>query len=927
LNKQFTSQQRVLSLSTVSQAVALTLAGVTGAYAQTAPAPAPTASEAAKAEEAKRLSTIVVRGIRKGIEDAISVKKNADSIVESIAAEDIGKLPDSSIAESIARLPGVAAQRVNGRATEISIRGLSGDFANTLLNGREQTSTGNNRSVQFDQYPSELLAGVQIYKTPTSSLVGQGLSGTINLETVRPLNFPGRTINLNLRGEKSGLGTDFTGTGTRFNATYIDQFADRTIGVAVGFARLAQKRETFREEKYGENDEADFANVNGGAKFRFNQGFKYFVDDADETRDAFAGTLEFRPNKEMTHTLDVFYSKFDKEFTKRGIEAQMNDSWKGAGNPQAAQLTNATVTNGRLVSGTWLNVNPLRRTIWEPRQDELNSVGWNSKWKFAPNWTGTVDLNYSTAKSKEQIAEMEAGLWNNTTNARQSETVTVSNYNQITGLSFPAGTNTSIRLTDPEGWGQNGYNKTITTNDKIKAIRVSAARDMDGFFSKIDAGLNYTQRDKTKGSIEEFLRLPAGNTTGTPLPSSATTISLGSSGLSTVSFDPALIYPSAYRLDPNVNGDILRKGWEVNEKITTGFLRADIDTELGGFGLRGNAGVQIVRSDQSSTAPAVDNAQQSSFSLRTLGKTYTDVLPTMNLALDVGSDQIVRFGLGKQMARARMDQLTAFTRSEVSPGALSAQQQATCPAGQTCGKWTGSGGNPLLDPFRATAFDISYEKYFGNKGYVSAAYFHKDLESYIFDLTDKAFNFTGFPNLTGRTPLSNIGEFSRPVNGKGGVIKGLELAVNVPLSLATPVLDGFGVQFSFSDTQSKVRPFGDNDVRPLPGLSRKVQTFTAYYEKHGFSARISTRDRSPFISEISGFGGDREYRYARAEQITDVQFGYDFNSGALKGLSLLLQVNNASNEPYREYDPSNPTVDTKKDTYGRTVLFGASYKF
>src|SRR5690606_27950505 len=122
--------------------------------------------------EAVNLDRVVVTGIRRGIESAISVKRDATSIVEAISAEDIGKLPDVSIAESIARLPGMAAQRVAGRAQVITVRGLSPDFATTLLNGREMVSTGDNRSVEFDQYPSELISGVTVYKTPDSGLVG-----------------------------------------------------------------------------------------------------------------------------------------------------------------------------------------------------------------------------------------------------------------------------------------------------------------------------------------------------------------------------------------------------------------------------------------------------------------------------------------------------------------------------------------------------------------------------------------------------------------------------------------------------------------------------------------------------------------------------------------------------------------------------------
>lgn len=190
----------------------------------------------------QQLDTVVVTGIRKGIEDAISVKKNKDSIVEAISAEDIGKLPDASVAESIARLPGVTAQRTAGRAQQISIRGMAPDFATALLNGREQVTTGDSRGVEFDQYPSELLSSVLIYKTPDGALIGQGLSGTVDLQTVRPLNFKTRQLAFNVREQQTGvgLGKDREGDGRRLSAFYVDQFFDRTLGVALGWARFTE---------------------------------------------------------------------------------------------------------------------------------------------------------------------------------------------------------------------------------------------------------------------------------------------------------------------------------------------------------------------------------------------------------------------------------------------------------------------------------------------------------------------------------------------------------------------------------------------------------------------------------------------------------------------------------------------------------------
>ncbi len=899
------ARRALLQATPVAAAVAALLVSANAAQAQTATAPGAAPQ------------VITVTGIRRGIESAINVKKNADAIVESISAEDIGKLPDSSIAESIARLPGVTAQRVGGRATEINIRGLSGDFANTLLNGREQVSTGNNRSVEFDQYPSELLSGVSIYKTPTADLLGQGLSGTIDLQTVRPLNFSQRVVGVNLRGEKNGGGTPFEGDGTRFNFTYIDQFADRTVGVAFGVARLNQKVSKSRGETYDTSNTGNFANVNGGANFTFNQGFKYFVDATDETRTGAMAVLEYKPNKNFSSVVDLFYSKFDKDVTKRGLEVQVNDSWK-SGNAalayQAPTLTNATVTNNRLISGVWGNVNPLSRTIWEPREDDLKSLGWNNKLKFANGWTGIADLSYSSAKSKEQIVEMEAGVFDTVNNRPLPGTVTISDYNRITGLQYDHGNPAIVRLTDPESWGQNGYDKIISTKDELKAVKLVAQKDLEGFFSRMSFGVNLSTREKTKGSAENFLRLPARGASnpnpGTPLPAGAGSLLLPGLGFNTVSFDPGAAYPALYRLDRNINGDILRKGWLVEEEVNTAFVKADIDTELFGKPLRGNLGTQIIQTKQSSTAPVVDNTDQSRFTLRTAGKSYTDFLPALNLAMELGGDQFLRMGLGRQMARPRMDQLSAFTRSEVNDQL----------------RWTGSGGNPELDPYRATALDLSYEKYFGTKGYISVAGFYKDLKSYIFDFKNTRYNFTGFPNFSGRTPTSNIGEFTAPTNGNGGTIKGIELAVDVPLNLLFKPLNGFGIQASYSDTQSAIKPFGDGDVRPLPGLSRKVQTLTAYYENSGFSVRVANRKRSAFIAEIEGFGADREYKYARPETITDLQLGYEIQRGIAKGLNFLVQVNNLNNEPYVEYDAST-NRDTKNDEYGRTVLFGVSYKF
>ena len=169
--------------------------------------PAAPAEEApAQQADVDTLDAVVVKGIRHSIAKSVETKSESNSIVEAISAEDIGKLPDLSIADSISRLPGLTTQRVDGRSQVINIRGMSEQFAGTLLNGREQVSTGDSRGVEFDQYPAELINAVVVYKTPDAGIIGQGLSGTVDLQTIRPLDLGERRILFSGHGEKNSLG-------------------------------------------------------------------------------------------------------------------------------------------------------------------------------------------------------------------------------------------------------------------------------------------------------------------------------------------------------------------------------------------------------------------------------------------------------------------------------------------------------------------------------------------------------------------------------------------------------------------------------------------------------------------------------------------------------------------------------------------------
>ncbi|MEW6705033.1 MAG: TonB-dependent receptor [Pseudomonadota bacterium] len=893
--------------ATAGAVVLLMSAG--GAYAQ-----AQGETQAAGGEAAPQ--TVVVTGIRRGIESAIATKKNADAVVESISAEDIGKLPDTSIAESISRLPGVASQRVAGRSQSINIRGMSGDFVGTLLNGREQVSTGDNRAVEFDQYPSELLSRVDIYKTPQANLIGQGLSATVDMQTVRPLAFSNRALVFNLRGEKNSLGkrnADSSDTGSRFSASYIDQFADRTFGVALGYARLDSPGQGDRWEAWGYTTDPNATNPDGSSA-KVLGGFKAYVDSSKQVRDGLMGVFQWKPSKNFESVVDLYYSRFEKEQKTRGFEVGL--PWGGA------TLSNAVVRDGYLVGGTFTGVKPVLRNDLNERTDELSAFGWNNQLTLG-DWKAVADLSWSKADRQESILETYAGTVPGSAGARDTAEFT---FDPNTGLpTLKTGLNYAdpsiIKLVDSGGWGQDGYLKHLNVKDELKALRLEGSRNLDGIFSRLSAGVHYSERSKTKEVPEWWVDLKtstrnsSGFTTApTDLPAG---LALSPTTLGFVGFGGMLSYDipgalgSLYNLTPKVHKDIWNKNWEVTEKVATAFAMGNIDAELGPVSLRGNVGVQVVRTDQSSTAYTLPNSSDAgNVQPNTDGKTYTDVLPSLNLAFGFSNDQVVRLGLAREMMRPRLDQLRASTSYSYD-----------VPRDE----WSGDGGNPRLDPFRANAADLTYEKYFGNKGLLSAQAFYKDLKSYIYK-QDVPYDFVGLTNpVTGLpNPADTIGKFNLPANGQGGTIRGWEVAASIPLNMLSSALDGFGVVASYAHTDSSIEPNGPGSTMMLPGLSKRVTNLIAYYEKYGFSARVAQRFRSEFVGEISGFGADRELVFIKPEKVVDVQLGYEFAQGPMKGLSVLLQVNNLTNAEYARQEQDGAPKEYVK--YGRTVLFGLNYK-
>ncbi|MCC8542143.1 TonB-dependent receptor [Xanthomonas euvesicatoria] len=918
--------------SALSIALAVAMAP-TWAAAQTAtPAQASDAQQGASEQTAGAvtdLDKVQVTGLRRAIEGAISVKRDSTSIVEAISAEDIGRLPDVSIAESLARLPGLAAQRVAGRAQVISVRGLSPDFSTTLLNGREVVSTGDNRSVEFDQYPSELVSGVTVYKTPDAGLVGQGLSGTVDMQTARPLSYNERVIAIGGRYQRNSLGkaANVDPYGNRFNVSYIDQFADRTIGLTIGYAHTdmpIQENQVGLYEPWQQvNAQRQRPGVADGVYF--SDGIKALRRTGNQKRDGVMATLQYRPSNAWTSTLDAFHTEAEQIDTANQFELNLSN-YNGGYTP-GLNISNVRVNDrNTFIGGDASGVYPLVRGMYNKREDKIDAFGWNNE-ITAGSVKIVADLNYSKATRDE------LNLENNLQRAPmpQLDTVGVSvvgnGFSQLTpGMNY---SNPDELFLTNTIYGS-GYGKVPSVEDVLKCARLQASFPMPealSWFSDLDVGVNYANREKQKTQPEGNITLGAQGEATVAADLQYAPVNLGFAGLGSL---PAWNVPATvarYMLfNPSDDASFLvSKAWTVEEKITTAWLRANINTEWGEVGVRGNIGVQLQSADQSSQANYWDASQPAGSEVRPIddGKTYRDWLPSLNLAFQFPYEQTLRFAMAKQVARPRVDQLRASLEFGVDT---------------STGRPGASGGNPMLDPWRANALDISYEKYFADRAYVAAAFFYKDLKSYIYTQSRDNYDFSalvaGYVPPPGSAPVLTTGTFSAPFNGKGGTLRGVELTASLPLDLILAPLEGFGIQASatFNDSDVKIRDpesassVGDGEIS-LPGLSKRVYNLTAYYEHKGFEARVSQRRRSDFIGEIGNFNGNRTLRYVVGENITDAQISYNFSeASSLSGLTLLLQASNLSNSPYRTYAE---TKDRPLEyiEWGRTFVLGANYKF
>ncbi|MCL1078695.1 TonB-dependent receptor [Parashewanella spongiae] len=919
----------------------------------------------------EKIERIQITGFRRSLIDSLNAKRFADTVSEQLSADDLGSLPDVSMADALTRLPGISAVRTSGQAAEINIRGMSGGFVASTLNGREQVSTNGERSIQFDQYPSELINSAAVYKSSKASLIEGGIAGTVELETISPLDADdAKKFKVNLRGMHNDRAGEVYGSqdyGHRFTVSYLDKYLDETVGVAVGYARLQQPSVATQFIGFAVNDSTDVDHLaddtNGPesnpANEYISEGFELQHVGGVETRNAYMATIEWAPVESFNFKADAFVSRFDKDAFARGMRVKFggpNAAWNNA------NLDGNVVTGGNVnrTSNSYTRVEIVNDNNRDT--DEVNSFGVNAAWQVTDDLAVDFDVSYSGSKSNFR----NGLLWSNVAVDANAETPifdeNVSINYQLNGLDLPdVGFNQADAFSDINRVVVSKYGiYPFLNDDSITAYRLDFDYSLDSeIFSSVQFGVRYSDRHYSKDrAVFEYGNDGAFSKKEPPL-------RLTEDMVDVVDWEGDFSYfPSYLAIDVNqalnawfpagipqpvqtwgnAGGVIDPKGYTTNyswtvlqsgdvfEKVLSAYAMVNIDAEIASIPVSGNIGIRAVDTDQKATILEFvgDNPElgaqyivdeqgivNNQYAPTLKGIEYTDYLPSLNLSFNIDEDgQYIRFAAAKVMSRSPISRLA---------GDISAQADND-------GRITGSSNNnPFLKPFYANQYDLSFESYSENTSYV-AALFYKDIKSFIqtvpipeFDFKGNGFNVPDFiiDPLSGEQIETVNGTYTTAVNNaEGGYIRGIELAYSHVFDWLPDAWSGLGFNLSYSYTESEVSRLtnlgGESVKQSLPGLSKQVASATFFYGYEGFETRMNVRYRDEFVSEQVAL--DNQVVNFDDELVLDYQASYAFNDD----FSVLFQVNNFTDEPTKSYFGKQANTGTIQ-YFGREFYMGFNY--
>jgi len=844
------------------------------------------------------LEEVVVSGIRASLRDALEVKMNSDLVVDAISSEDIGQLPDVTIAESINRLPGINATRDRGNDSQAVVRGLGARLVLGTINGREVASSEPDRNVRWEVYPSEVVSGVQVYKTQSADLIAGGVAGTINISTLQPLDYKGPAFVVRGGPVYYEGGADipnYEPWGYRGSASFVHNSSDK-FGIVLGVTAQQQKNGYPSFTGWGYNDSrmrppqgaSDFTgDLNGdGTPDATPWGSQISVSRIDQKRAGFSLGTQWRPTDRFEVKLDGLYSKIDiHEGQDQTVYGQNNwGNWEnGSSGDYNAPGASYTIVDGSVVAAT-LPFSSVTTVLADYNEEKrLSATGLNAAWT-GDAWSVAGDLSYSKAERENiwQGVRTEVYPTSMTFDTRSGTVPTISTSEDPTTLPQIA--------QDYRGGTSDGPEHL---NDKLTAGALDFSRRFDSStLSALHFGARVSGRTKDHDRSNWF---PSAAPGGALIPANLferyTIDSVNLPPILTGDFAAvaaAAYGPNAFDLS-NAVEDFAQR-WNVDEDVNEAYLKLSFGGGDSGLKLVGNVGVRAV--DVKTQAEGFQQAAGGSdLEPVSIDHDYNSVLPSAGLKLNLAEDKLLRFGVARVVARPPLDELRASrTLSTFAP-------------------FTGSAGNPNLDPFKANQLDASFEWYFHPESLAAVAVYYKDVESYIgWEQNPEEFAGTTYA-------------ISSPVNRGGGSIKGLELIFQTPFYFIE-ALEHFGIYSNYAYVDSGLKEAAPiTDPLPGVGLAQHTATVDLWYNRGPLELRLGYKYHSPF-TVIYGWNG-ADLQSLLAESVLDFSSSYRLT----QAMDVRFQVNNLTDEPLRMYRDGEPDRIGRYDLYGRRFLLDVTFKF
>jgi len=876
---------------------------------------APAHADSAQPEE------IVVTGYLQSLQKSLDAKRDAETFVDVISAEDIGKLPDKNVADALQRLPGIittsqaGGEGGFGENDRVAIRGTSPSLTQTLINGHavasgdwfvlDQVSTVG-RSVSYSLLPSEIVSQALVYKSQQADFVEGGVAGSVDIITHKPLDFKDPvTASITAGGAYSDLADK---AGAQVNGLMAWHNDAKTFGIQI---------EGFHEDRYLRRDGQEilgYTNVpKGGAGNPYPvamQGAQVptYIGNAlfrqERIRDGGDLTLQFKPTDKFELVVDAFLSHLDASNYNQNDLAHPGQFINNNDVPTAYSvnngvLTSASFSNDNRFDGAAIN------DIYRPKESsQTGYVDVDGKWR--PNDRTSIELKggYTVGRGNtEHSYSLGVGV-------PTAVTYQLNGNNNPATISYP-GTNINnpslFQVNGTEGWEGD---VTVVEKDTEGYGQLDGEYFLDrGILQSVKAGVrgaeherDIKQADSWAHSYNNAFESQVAN----GLYPSNFMNGFGNPGGFTINADQNLVQTLLTQLaTPGTSLSRMYYPWmfDVKETDIAGYSMA----KIGGQGWSGNFGVRVVSTqedvihyDSAPNSPSSQIITSSLFGTYYANETknnYFDVLPSMNLKFNLDKDLVVRVSAAETMARPDYSQLG---------GAVSLTDNLL----------TGTGGNPNLRPIRAATYDVGAEWYYAPKSAFTGALFYTDFSSVV-DLattTGSYVNVTATQNKVtnpSQTPIYSTYTLTVPYN-TSGTSKGFEVSWTAPLMKGL----GFDVNYTYADST-------ETQGGPMLGAAKHTANGTVYYEYGGFSTHISYTWHSDIYVGLDRSSAE----YQGAGGSLDAAFNLDLSdlTHLTKGMSISLDALNLTDEKLTYY--ASPTAPRAFYDNGRTFYLTATYKY